>query len=82
MGLQLTVQYHNIPVTYDVAPQEADIFILKLNEEVTSTNGEEVPQKMVIRKKGKIWISDSENYPELVNALTEQINRLQEQKER
>lgn len=75
MGLQLTVQYHNMPVTYDVVPQETEVYILKLNESVFNTNGTEVPQKLIIRKKGKIWISDVENYAELVNALTIEINR-------
>lgn len=75
MGLQLTVQYNNLPVTYEVTPQESNIYILKLDEGASEVNGSYVPQKMVIRRKGKIWISDLENYHDLVNALMEEIDK-------
>lgn len=75
MGMQLTIQYKNLPLTYEVTPQESNIYILKLNGEVSTINGEYVPQKMVIRRKGKIWISDLENYHDLVNILVEEIDR-------
>lgn len=75
MGLQLSIKYNNLPLTYDVTPQESDIYILKLDEALSEVNGSYVPQKMVIRKKGKIWISDVENYHELVNALVVEIDK-------
>lgn len=75
MGLQLSIKYNNLLLTYNVTPQESDIYILKLDEAVSAVNGSYVPQKMVIRKKGKIWISDLENYHELVNALVEEIDK-------
>lgn len=75
MGLQLTVRYNNLPITYEVTPQESNIYILKLDEQVSEVNGSYVPQKLVIRRKGKIWISDLENYHDLVNALMEEINK-------
>lgn len=75
MGLQLSIRYNNLPLTYDVTPQESDIYILKLDEGISQVNGAYVPQKMVIRRKGKIWISDLENYHELVQALMEEIDK-------
>ena len=75
MGLQLTIRYNNLPVTYEVTPQESNIYILKLDEGASKVNGSYVPQKMVIRRKGKIWISDLENYHDLVNALMEEIDK-------
>lgn len=75
MGLQLSIRYNNLPLTYDVTPQEANIYILKLDEGVSQVNGSYIPQKMVIRRKGKIWISDLENYHELVDALVVEIDK-------
>lgn len=75
MGLQLSIRYNNLPLTYDVTPQETNIYILKLDEETSQVNGSYVPQKMVIRRKGKIWISDLENYHELVDALVVEIDK-------
>jgi hypothetical protein len=75
MGMQLSVRYNNLPITYDVTPQESNIYILKLDEGASEVNGAYVPQKMVIRRKGKIWISDLENYHELVNTLMEEIDK-------
>lgn len=75
MGLQLSIKYNNLPLTYDVTPQESDIYILKLDGAPSTVNGAYVPQKMVIRKKGKIWISDVEDHHELVNALVEEIDK-------
>jgi hypothetical protein len=75
MGMQLSIRYNNLPITYDVTPQESNIYILKLDEAISEVNGAYVPQKMVIRRKGKIWISDLENYHELVNALMEEIDK-------
>jgi hypothetical protein len=75
MGLQLSILYNDLPVTYDVTPQESDIYILKLDEGASKANGSYVPQKMVIRRKGKIWICDLENYHDLVRALMEEIDK-------
>ncbi len=58
---------------YDIVMQEDNVYQLRLGQS-QRTNGGYIPEKMVIRKKGMVWISDSENYTELVNALTEEIN--------
>jgi hypothetical protein len=78
MALQLTVQYQDMPITYDVVMQVDSVYHLRLKEEPVHT-GAYIPQKIVIRRKGKIWISDLDNYPELVSALTEEILSFQAQ---
>ncbi len=77
MALQINVAYHNQPVSYHVVMQEEHVFHLRLNEEsyINSKDNEYIPQKIVIRKKGKIWISDMDNYDELIHALTEEIDQ-------
>jgi hypothetical protein len=74
MALQLSVHYQNLPVTYNVVMQEDNIYHLKLNDNTRNhINGNYIPEKIVIRKKGKIWISDMDNYDELIDALTREI---------
>ena len=75
MALQILVNYKDCPVTYNVVMQDDDIYHLRLSGNERRTNGEYIPEKIIIRKKGKIWISDLDNYNELVNALTEEIIR-------
>jgi hypothetical protein len=77
MALQINVDYRNQPVSYHVIRQEEHIYHLRLNE-TTYTNTKEneyIPEKIVIRKKGMIWVSDMDNYDELINALTEEIEQ-------
>jgi hypothetical protein len=73
MGIQIAIQYRDEPVTYDVTWQEDQIYQLRLNGENHRSNGEYIPEKIIIRRKGKIWISDMDNYDELVKSLTEEI---------
>lgn len=73
MALQIAISYRNFCLTYDVNIQEEGIYQLRLNEQPSSDKNEYVPEKMVIRRKGKIWISDLENYTELVDKLTAEI---------
>lgn len=73
MGIQIAIQYKNEPVTYDVTIQEDKIYHLRLNGENHASTGEYIPDKIVIRKKGMIWISDMDNYDELINTLTQEI---------
>jgi hypothetical protein len=74
MALQILVQYRNQPVSYNVDKEEDNIYRLCLNRDrVNRRNEEYIPEKIVIRKKGMIWISDMDNYDELVNALTREI---------
>lgn len=76
MPMQISVQYHSKPVTYSVMMQEENIYLLRLLEEgENNCNDRYIPEKMVIRKKGKIWISDVEDYPELVDSLTAEITQ-------
>jgi hypothetical protein len=79
MGLQLAIQYNNQPLTYDVTPQESEVCILKLASAysgVATTNGDFVPMKVVIRRKGKIWVSDQESCQEIAQALMDEINKI------
>jgi hypothetical protein len=41
-----------------------------------------VPAKMIIRKKGMVWISECENYQELVSSLTAEITQFRPEEER
>ena len=67
------VQYHDEPVIYDIVMQEENVYHLRVDESHNRDADEYIPHKIIIRKKGMIWISDNENYPELINALTEEI---------
>ena len=73
MGVQIAIQYRNAPVTYDVTVQEDKIYQLRLQGQNRCTNGDYIPDKIVIRKKGKIWVSDMDNYDELINSLTSEL---------
>ncbi|HWJ89913.1 MAG TPA: hypothetical protein VNR87_02315 [Flavisolibacter sp.] len=73
MALQINIQYRDQPVTYDVTIQDEEIYHLRLNGRGNKKNGDYVPEKVIIRRKGKIWISDLENYGELVDSLTKEI---------
>ena len=75
------VQYRNLPVAYDVTRQEDDVYSLSLHNNTDNRGDGYVPQKISIRRKGKIWISDLENQQELVNALIAEISRLQPEEE-
>jgi hypothetical protein len=50
---------------------EEDIYQLRLSQQ--EKGNEYIPERINIRKKGKIWISDIENHDELINALTAEI---------
>ena len=73
MALQVVVTYKTLPLVYDVTRQEDQVYHLRLQEQTANSGENYVPQKLVIRKKGKIWISDLENYRELVGKLTDEI---------
>lgn len=73
MALQILIQYKDHPIAFNVKTQENDIYHLCRTQEENHINGEYIPGKIVIRKKGKIWISDIEAYPELIGALTTEV---------
>ena len=73
MGLLISISYNDQPVTYDVTLHEDEVYHLRLAQRQEEGNKNYLPEKMVIRKKGKIWISDLENYNELVEKLTTEI---------
>ena len=75
------VHYRNRPVTYAITAQESDVYQLHLNGGQGEANEDYVPQKVVIRKKGKIWVSDAENYMELIDALKTEIEQIYVSKE-
>lgn len=72
MGLLISISYNDQQVTYAVTLHEEEVYHLRLAQQQES-NQHYLPEKMVIRKKGKIWISDLENYTELVGKLTAEI---------
>lgn len=73
MGLLISISYHDQPVTYNVTVHEEEVYHLRLAQKQESDCEKYIPEKMVIRRKGKIWISDLENYTELVDKLTTEI---------
>jgi len=81
MALKIMVQYRELSIIYDVTEQDSDIYQLKLHGDKVPSGDNYVPQKMVIRKKGKIWISDAEDYPELVTSLTKEISQFRTETE-
>lgn len=75
------VQYKDVPVIYDVTKQEDDVYQLRLHDQKDNTGDGYLPEKMVIRRKGKIWISDLEDHRELVDSLTAEICQFKAQEE-
>lgn len=69
------VEYRDLPVIYDVTRQEDDVYLLRLHEQRENSGEGYLPQKMIIRRKGKIWISDLEDHQELVSSLTAEITQ-------
>lgn len=81
MSLKVIVHYKDAPLVYDVTRQEDDIYHLRLHGQESNSGESYVPEKMIIRKKGKIWISDLEDYQELVSSLTAEITQFRPQEE-
>lgn len=81
MALKVVVQYRKAAVVFDVARQEDEVYCLRLSGD-TDNGKEHIPQKIIIRKKGKIWVSDMENYPELLAKLTAEVKQLSGSNER
>lgn len=75
MALKVMVQYKDLPLIYDVTKQEDDVYHLRLQDQRDNSGDAYVPEKMVIRRKGKIWISDLEDHRELVSSLTAEITQ-------
>ena len=69
------VHYKDAPLVYDVTRQEDDIYHLRLYGQEGNSGADYVPEKVIIRRKGKIWISDLEDHQELVNSLTAEITQ-------
>ncbi|MDB5195961.1 MAG: hypothetical protein JWP88_331 [Flaviaesturariibacter sp.] len=75
MALQIVVDYHNHPVTYNVISEERHIYRLLLEEGNEPRRKSFIPSKINIRRKGKIWISDLEDSDALVQALMLEIHK-------
>ena len=73
MALQIAIQYQHQLLTYDITVEEEDVYIFRMNEQ-PNINGNYIPGKIIIRRKGKVWVSDLEDNEELVNALIKEIN--------
>ena len=80
MGLLISISYKNLPVTYNVTKHQEGVYHLRLAQVQATGNENYLPEKMVIRRKGKIWISDLENYTELVGKLTNEISNFNTKK--
>ena len=71
------VQYKDAPLVYDVTRQEDEVYHLRLHNQKDNNGDAYVPEKIIIRRKGKIWISDLEDYQELVSSLTAEITQFE-----
>jgi hypothetical protein len=69
MWYTIETNHNDKPVRYQASSEDGDIFHLYLQSENERNNDAYVPEKMLIRKKGKIWISDVEDRRELVDKL-------------
>ena len=76
MGLQILIEYKEQPLIFDVTTQETDIYRLCRTQADEHLNGEYIPEKIIIRRKGKIWVSDIETSPELIQALTREVIKI------
>lgn len=81
MALKVMVQYKDAPLIYDVTKQEDDVYQLRLHNQKNNNGDDYVPEKMIIRKKGTIWISDLEDHRELVDSLTAEICQFKTEEE-
>ncbi|MFL5788653.1 MAG: hypothetical protein ACJ748_11415 [Flavisolibacter sp.] len=73
MALKVSINYEGENIIYDVESTQEEVYIFRMCNYDSVQNRGSIPQKLVIRRKGKIWISDAENYQALVNSLTEEV---------
>lgn len=74
MAIQVSVNFEGNNLTYDVESTQEEVYIFRMCEQSKNSKTSDLPQKLVIRRKGMIWISDAENYTELVNSLKDEIS--------
>ncbi|GAB4092154.1 hypothetical protein [Flaviaesturariibacter terrae] len=77
MGMQIVVDYNDRAVTYDVTAQETGVYRLCLSDGAANRGEGYIPSKINIRRKGKLWVSDLENYRDLVALLLLELLRFQ-----
>jgi hypothetical protein len=73
MALQVSIKYEGKQLTYDVESAQEEVYIFRMCENTSENKNGNYPQKLVIRRKGKIWISDIENHRKLVDCLIDEI---------
>ena len=72
MALLIAITYHDQSLTYTVTNPGEEIYVLRMQGSPTSKT-EYIPEKIVIRRKGKIWVSDADGCPELIGLLTTEL---------
>ena len=75
MALFISSAYRNKPVMYSIDNPGDDIYLLRLHGP-QGAGDDFLPGKIVLRRKGKIWVSDAENCPELIQQLTAEVRHL------
>jgi hypothetical protein len=75
MALKVVVNYKASEMIFDVIKQENDVYCLRKSGSPDSGK-DYIPQKIIIRRKGKIWISDVENHIELMGLLITEVKQL------
>ena len=77
MHYNIHTNYQGRQVVYEASSEDGDVFHLRLQSNNEGGNETYIPEKIVIRKKGKLWVSDIDNYPELVDKLIVSISSQQ-----
>jgi hypothetical protein len=75
MALKVMVNHKGSELIFDVMKQENDVYCLRKSGGPDSGK-DYIPQKIIIRRKGKIWISDVENHLELMGLLIAEVTQL------
>jgi hypothetical protein len=75
MSLQITICYHGQQISYNVTVQQEEAYLLCKSSNERTSGSEYIPDKINIRRKGKIWINDVETHSELIGLLVDEISQ-------
>jgi len=73
MALLIAITYRDKPLVYTVANPGREIYVLRMQDPQQTSTKEYLPEKIIIRRKGKIWVSDADECRELIDLLTAEI---------
>src|SRR3954465_435905 len=56
MAFNISINYEGKDITYEVESTQEEVYILRMTNDSEKVNKGKIPQKLVIRRKGKIWV--------------------------